>query len=200
MTMTNLAGWNRIVIEVAGTASRSCQCEGLALNILCHGKPVARYHLLKAIELMDDMAQNYIPVRGRDTRGWLSLDTIFLLVLFIHFLTQLHFTFLTHFPLMFILVMFFVLCLSHSQTDNKNTIQLVLQVTKQLIYWATDILKQSCDGSSSTQSCAGTSTTKCSHHSKFRTSWTQSTSKSVSTTRRPLVIARFLASTAARSP
>ena len=41
------------------------------------------------------------------------------------------------FPLMFIF-------------DNKNTIQLVLLVTKQLVYWATDIPKQSCCGSSST--------------------------------------------------
>ena len=55
MTMTNLAGRNGTLIEVVGKATRSGQCEGLVLNILCHGKPVARYHLLKAIELMDDM-------------------------------------------------------------------------------------------------------------------------------------------------
>ena len=70
------------------------------------------------------------------------------------------------------------------------------------VYWATDILKQSCCGSSSTRSCAGTSsaTTECSHHSKFRTSRTWSMSRSASTARRPLVIERFLATTAARLP
>ena len=60
----------------------------------------------------------------------------------------------------------------------------------------------SCCGSSSPESCAGTSSaaTERSHHSKFRTSQTWSTSRSASTTRRLLVIERFLATTAARSP
>ena len=85
--------------------------------------------------------------------------------------------------------------------DNKSTIQLVVLVTKQLVYWATDILKQSCCGSSSPGSCAGTSSTatECSHHSKFWTSQTRSTSRSASTAQRLLVINRFLATTAARS-
>ena len=59
-----------------------------------------------------------------------------------------------------------------------------------------------CCGSSSAQSCAGASSTTAehSHHSKFQASQTQSMSKSMSTAQRPLVITRFLASTAARSP
>ena len=85
---------------------------------------------------------------------------------------------------------------------RQEHIRLVLPDTEQLVYWATDIPKQSCCGSSSPGSCAGTSSaaTECSHHSKFWTSQTRSTSRSVSTTRRPQVIERFLATTAARSP
>ena len=91
--------------------------------------------------------------------------------------------------------------LSHSWTDDKNSIQLVWPDTERLVYWATNIPKQSCCGSSSPGSCTGTSSaaTECSHHSKFRTSQTRSTSRSVSTARRLLVIDRFLATTAARS-
>ena len=114
----------------------------------------------------------------------MSSDTIFACI-FCPFSTQPHFTFFTPpFSLMFILAIFLFFMLSHSRTDDKNTIQLVQPVTKQPIYWATNIPKQSCCGSSSTQSCAGTSsaTTKHSHHSKFQTSQTQSTSRSVSTT------------------
>ena len=99
-----------------------------------------------------------------------------------------------------IFIMFFSLCLSRSRTDDKNTIRLVRPDTEQLVYWATDIPKQSCCGSSSPGSCAGTSsaTTECSHHSKFRTSRTRRTSRSASTARRLLVIDRFLATTTAR--
>ena len=114
---------------------------------------------------------------------WVSSDTIFARI-FRLFLTQLHFTFLTPpFSLMLIFVMLIPLMLSCSRTDDKNTIRLVQLVTEQLIYWATDILKQSCCGSSSPGSCAGTSSaaTEHSHHSKFRTSQTRSTSRSAST-------------------
>ena len=94
------------------------------------------------------------------------------------------------------------LCLSRSRTNDKNTIQLVLPDTEQLDYWTTDIPKQSCCGPSSLGSCAGTSsaTTKRSHHSKFWTSRTQSMIRSASIARILLVIDRFLATTAARSP
>ena len=87
------------------------------------------------------------------------------------------------FPLHVTFAMFLSLCLSHSRTDNKNTIQLVQLVTEQLVYWVTDIPKQSCCGSSSTRSCTGTSSaaTKHSHHSKFWTSQTRSMSRSAST-------------------
>ena len=113
--------------------------------------------------------------------------------------TSLHIPYPT-FSLMFSLAMFSFLMLSHSQTDDKNTIQLVLLVTEQLVYWATDIPKQSCCGSSSPGSCAGTSSTATerSHHSKFRTSQIRSMSRSVSTAQRLLVIARFLTTIAAR--
>ena len=88
------------------------------------------------------------------------------------------------FPLMFILVMIFPFMPSHSQTDDKDTTRLVQPGTEQLVYWATNILKQSCCGSSSPGSCAGTSSaaTERSHHSKFRTSQKQSMSRSASTT------------------
>ena len=89
--------------------------------------------------------------------------------------------------------------LMNKQQEHNSIVQLV---TEQLVYWATNIPKQSCCGSSSPGSCAGTSSTatKHSHHSKFQTSRTQSMSRSVSTTRRLLVIERFLATTAARLP
>ena len=107
------------------------------------------------------------------------------------FSTQFHSTFLTP-P--------FPLCFTRSQTNDKNAIQLVQPDTEQLVYWATDIPKQSCCGSSSPGSCAGTSSaaTERSHHSKFRTSRTWSMSRSASTARRPRVIAKFLATTTAR--
>ena len=55
-------------------------------------------------------------------------------------------TFLTPpFSFMSIILMFLSLMPhSHSQTDDKNTIQLVQPVTDNLIYFTTDILKQSC--------------------------------------------------------
>ena len=123
--------------------------------------------------------------RLRRTGSLMSSDTIFACI-FRPFSTQLHFTFLTLYlsPLcLFSSCLFpYALMLSRSRTDNKNTIQLVLPDTERLDYWATVILKQSCCGPSSPGSCAGTSsaTTECSHHSKFRTSWTWSTSRSVS--------------------
>ena len=75
-------------------------------------------------------------------------------------------------------------------------IWLVQLVTNYLIYLATNIPKQSCSPSL-TQSCAGTlsATLACSHSSKFQTSQTQSTSRSVSTAWRPRLITRFLIST-----
>ena len=77
---------------------------------------------------------------------------------------------------------------------RQEHIQLVKPDTEQLVYWATNIPKQSCCGSSSPGSCAGTSSaaTEHSHHSKFWTSRTRSTSRSASTTQRLLVIERFL--------
>ena len=88
------------------------------------------------------------------------------------------------FSLMLVLDMFLLSMLSHSRTDDKNTFQLVLLDAEQLVYWATDIPKQSCCGSSPPRSCAGTSSaaTERSHHSKFRTSRTRSMSRSVSIT------------------
>ena len=105
-------------------------------------------------------------------------QTLFLLLFFIHFRPNFASHSLPIFSSLCLpLLCFLSLCLSCSRTDDKNTIQLVLLVTKQLVYWTTDIPKQSCCGSSSTQSCAGTSSTatECSHHSKFRTSRTRST-------------------------
>ena len=130
-------------------------------------------------------------------------QTLFFARIFHPFSTQLHFTFLTLPFLPYAYPCYVIpLMLSHSQTDNKNTIRLVLPDTEQLIYWATDIPKQSCCGSSSPGSCTGTSSaaTERSHHSKFQTSRTQSTSRSASIARTLLVINRFLATTAARSP
>ena len=115
--------------------------------------------------------------------------------------TSLHIPYPTFLPYAF-LVMFIPLCSSRSQTNDKNTIRLVLLVTEQLVYWATDIPKQSCCGSPSPGSCAGTSSaaTERSHHSQFWTSRTQNTSRSASIARMLRVIDRFLATTAARSP
>ena len=115
--------------------------------------------------------------------------------------TSLHIPYPTFSFLMSIFIYVHPFMPSHSQTDDKNTIRLALPDTKQLVYWATDIPKQSCCGSPSPGSCAGTSSaaTERSHHSKFQTSWTRSTSRSASTTQRLLVIDRFLATTAARS-
>ena len=130
----------------------------------------------------------------------LSSDTIFAPI-FHPFLTQIHSMFLTPpFSLMLILVMFFLYAFTLMNKWQEH-IRLVLLVTKQPVYWATNIPKQSCCSSSSPGSCAGTSsaTTECFHHSKFRTSWTWSMSRSVSTTWRLLVIDRFLTTTAARS-
>ena len=110
-------------------------------------------------------------------------------------------TFLTpSFPLMLIFFMFLFLCLIHAHKQMTRTHPLVQLVTDNLIYLATDILKQS-HSSSPTQSCAGTlsATLACSHNSKFQTSRTQSMSRSASTTQSPLLIARFLVSTAART-
>ena len=97
---------------------------------------------------------------------------------------------------------FYTFMPSRSRMNDKNTIRLVRPDTEQLNYWATDIPKQSCCGPSSPGSCAGTSsaTTERSHHSTFWTSQTRSTSRSASIARILLVIDRFLASTAARSP
>ena len=94
--------------------------------------------------------------------------------------------------------------------DNKDTIQLVIVHWStyswhrlsdcQMIYLATKFPKQSISDKT-TRSCAGTPSTafSTSHHSKFRTSWTQNTRSSVSTVQRPQVIERFLWTTAARS-
>ena len=163
-----------------------------------------RYHLL-AIQ-----CQQCFLMTQRSGYPYLShmhsvLDIVighyFSLVFFCPFSIQLHFTFLTTFlphaypgyvyPLM--------LHLLTNRRQEHNSIGLL--VTEQLVYWATDIPKQSCCGSSSPGSCAGTSSaaTERSHHSKFRTSRTWSMSRSASTTRRLLVINRFLTTTAARS-
>ena len=144
-------------------------------------------------------------IKGIETVFWsreMSSDAIFACI-FRPFSTQLHFTFLTPpFSFMLTFVMFVFLCLSRLRTGGKNTIRLVLPDTEQLVYWTTNIPKQSCCGSSSPGSCTGTSSaaTKCSHHSKFRTSWTRSMSRSASIARMLLVIDRFLATTTARSP
>ena len=85
----------------------------------------------------------------------LSSDTVSH-VFFVHFWSN-----FTYFPYPLFLLMFtfsfyvFIFYVSsHSQTDDKNTIQLVQLVTD-MIYLATDIPKQSCF-SSLTQSCTGT--------------------------------------------
>ena len=101
--------------------------------------------------------------------------------------TSFHIPYPTPFFLMFISTMLTPLCplcLLHSRTNDKNTIRLVRPDTEQLDYWATNIPKQSCCGSLSPGSCAGTSSaaTERSHHSKFRTSQTRSMSRSASTT------------------
>ena len=89
--------------------------------------------------------------------------------------TSLHIPYPTPFSLMLISTMLVSSMLympSRSRTNDKNTIQLVQPDTELFDYWATDILKQSCCGSPSPGSCAGTSSaaTEHSHHSKFRTS------------------------------
>ena len=128
--------------------------------------------------------------------------TLFSLVFFIHlqsnFTSHSLPTFLPYTCLCYV----YPLMLFMLTTNDKEPDLIEQLVTEQLIYWATDIPKQSGCGSSSPRSCAGTSsaTTEHSHHSKFRTSRTRSTSRSASTARRPQVIARFLATTAARSP
>ena len=115
----------------------------------------------------------------------MSSDTIFARI-FVHFQPNFTSHSLPHlFSLMPISTMFnssMLLCLHAHKPNDKNTIRLVRPDTKQLVYWATDIPKQSCCGSSSPGSCAGTSSaaTECSHHSKFQTSRTRSTSRSVS--------------------
>ena len=110
-------------------------------------------------------------------------QTIFLLVFFCPFLIQLHFTFLDPpFSFMFIFIIFppYAFTLTNRRQEHDLIVQLV---TKQLVYWTTNILKQSCCGSPSPGSCTGTSsaTTEHSHHSKFQTSRIQSTSRSAST-------------------
>ena len=108
--------------------------------------------------------------------------TLFSLIFFVHFSTQLLFTFLTlpFSPIIFLLCFFS--SYFHAHDRRQEHIRLVL-VTEQLVYWTTDIPKQSCCGSSSPRSCAGTSsaTTEHSHHSKFWTSQTRSMSRSAST-------------------
>ena len=96
--------------------------------------------------------------------------------------TSLHIPYPTFLPYDYLCYVLFSLC-PHTHDRQQEHIRLVLLVTEQLIYWATDIPKQSCCGSSSTRSCAGTSSaaTERSHHSKFRTSRTRSMSRSVST-------------------
>ena len=132
----------------------------------------------------------------------MSSDTIFVHI-FCPFFdpTSFYFPYPTFLPYVFpcYVFPFYAFTLTNRRQEH---IQLVQLVTEQLVYWATNILKQSCCGSSSPGSCAGTSSaaTECSHHSKFWTSRTQSTSRSASTTRRLRVIERFLATTAARSP
>ena len=108
------------------------------------------------------------------------------------------------------LMFFFVLISHHAhKQDDKDTIWLVLYrsidfqhqlLDRHMIYLVTETPKQS--HSSSTWSCAGTSSAVLaySHNSKFWTPRTWSASRSVSTAQRPQLIARFLISTAARSP
>ena len=107
-------------------------------------------------------------------------QTLFLLLFFVHFRPN----FTSHSLPYFSPLCLLPLCFSRSQTDDKNMIRLVQLVTEQLVYWTTEISKQSCCGSSSPGSCTGTSSTatECCHHSKFRTSQTWSTSRSASTT------------------
>ena len=135
--------------------------------------------------------------RGGD--GWgdgrgLSSDTIFAPI-FGPFSTQLH-----HFPyhissFMSIFLMFFfpfsfyaLSTLTNRRQEHDSSVSLV---TDNLIYWAADILKQSCSPSL-TWSYTGTLSAAliCSHSSKFWTSWTQSMSRSASITQSPLLIVR----------
>ena len=121
---------------------------------------------------------------------------------FCPFSNQLHSTFLNPpFTLMLILLCFVSLCFHAHEQTTRTRFDWYNWSPNKLIYWVTDILKQSCCGPSSSGSCAGTSSaaTEHSHHSKFRTSWTWSTSRSASTAQRLWVIKRFLATTAARS-
>ena len=108
---------------------------------------------------------------------------LFLLLIFVHFRPNFTPHSLPHLS---------PLCLSslcssfyafHTHEQTTRTHSLVRLDTEQLVYWATDIPKQSSCGSSSPGSCAGTSSaaTECSHHSKFQTSRTQSMSRSAST-------------------
>ena len=106
------------------------------------------------------------------------------------------------FPFMFIFLMILSFYVSFMLTNRQQEhIWLYNWSLTNSIYLATNILKQSCS-SSLTWSCAGTLSANlaCSHNSKSQTSWTWSTSKSVSTARSPLLIARFLVSTTARLP
>ena len=127
---------------------------------------------------------------------------LFLLIFFVHFQPNFTSHSLPHLSPLCLSLLCLCPCLSRSRTRQQEHNSIVPLDTEQLVYWATDIPKQSCCGSSSPGSCAGTSSaaTECSHLSKFWTSWTQSMSRSVSTAQRLLVIDRFLATTTARSP
>ena len=110
-----------------------------------------------------------------------SSDTIFAHI-FCPFLTQLHIPYPTF--LLYVCPYYAFTPYAFTLTNRRQEHDLIgTLVTEQLVYWATNILKQSCCGSSSSRSCTGTSstTTECSHHSKFRTSQTRSTSRSAST-------------------
>ena len=113
-------------------------------------------------------------------------QTLFLVIFFVHFRPNFTSHSLPHLSPSCL----FLLCSppyapyvfhAHEQTTRMH-FRLVLPDTEQLVYWATNIPKQSCGGSPSPGSCAGASsaTTECSHHSKFRTSRTRSTSRSAS--------------------
>ena len=128
--------------------------------------------------------------------------TLFLHVFFVHFRPN----FTSHSlptPFLTMLLSSMLLCLHAHKQMTRTQFDWYDRTPNKLDYWATDIPKQSCWGSSpSPGSCAGTSSaaTERSHHSKFRTSRTRSTSRSASIAWILLVIDRFLASTAARSP
>ena len=122
---------------------------------------------------------------------------LFLLLFFVHFQPNFtHSPYLTLSPYVYLSYALFTL--TNRQQEH---IWLVLLVTDNSIYLATNIPKQSCS-SAPTWSCTGTSSAAlaCSHSSKFQTSWTQSTSRSASTAWSPLLITRFLVSTTVRSP